>query len=187
MQMAQYVPAKAFKFWHQIPRFFVTQAIPVLASSGALLPQMSSRNGEATEENSEADFGISRAEQAEIFRLAVPFMHYENTVGSNSEALQCLRKSDSDWGVCSDYAQCAQTLAASEQSRDERVTLRAYFAATDALVGSRGQRYFEKCWQAPGVEAINFVSTTVDKTDHDTVIQSVEVWAAIFASAAGRQ
>ncbi|KAJ5818490.1 hypothetical protein N7474_004081 [Penicillium riverlandense] len=188
MQMAQYVPTKAFTLWHLIPRFFVTQASPVLASSGAMFRQKSSQSSAAVEvSRSSLDYGVSRAEQAELFRLALPFMHHENTVGANSEALQCLRKSDSDWGVCSDYAQCAQMLAASEQSTGGPVSLRAYFASTDALVGSRGQRYFEQCWQAPGVEAIDFISTTIDKTDHDTLIQSVEVWGAIFASIGGRQ
>lgn len=170
----------------------------MLASSGALFGQMSSRSSEATEENHlvrdanfrsvERDYGVSRVELAELFRLTVPFMYNENTVGANSEALQCLRKSNgSDWGVCSDYTQCAQMLAAREQSLGGRVSLRAYFASKDAMVGSRGQRYFEQCWQAPGVEAIDFISTTVDKTDHDTLMQSVEVWAAIFASVDGRQ
>ncbi|KAJ9209257.1 hypothetical protein DTO166G4_9130 [Paecilomyces variotii] len=197
VQIAQYVPAKAFTLWHHIPRFFATQAIPALALSGTLLRQISPRSGETAEDRSfldansrsvDRDYSVSCAEQAELFRLVVPFMYAENTVGANSEALLCLRKSDgSDWGVCSDYAQCAQVLAAREQSTGGRVRLRTYFASKDALVGSRGQRYFEECWQAPGVEAIDFVSTTVDKTDHDTLMQSVEVWEAIFASMGGYQ
>jgi hypothetical protein len=189
MQMAQYVPTKAFTLWHHIPRFFATQATPVVASSGALFRQMSPGRGEATEENDLfSDANVSHTEQAELFRLALRFMYDESTVGANSEALQCLRKSDgSDWGLCSDYAQCAQMLAARSQSVDGRVSLHAYFASTDALVGSRGQKYFEQCWQAPGVEAIDFISTTVDKTNHDTIIQSVEVWEAVFASVGERQ
>ena len=76
MQMAQYVPSKAFTLWHRILRFFVTQTAPVLASSGALFRQMSSRSGETTGENHlfldtnwrgvERDYGVSRAEQAEL-------------------------------------------------------------------------------------------------------------------------
>ena len=197
MQMAQYIPTKAFTLWHQIPRFFVTQGAPLLATSGGLVRKMTSRNSETTEENHlsldahersiDHEYGISRAEQAELFRLSLRFMYDENTVGANSEALQCLRKGDSDWGVCSDYAQCARMLADREQSMEGRVSIRAYFAATDALVGSRGQKYFETCWQAPGVEAIDFISTTVDGTDHDTLLQSEDVWSAILASISGRK
>ncbi|KAJ5677519.1 uncharacterized protein N7477_003152 [Penicillium maclennaniae] len=196
MQMAQYIPTKAFTFWHQIPRFFVTQGAPMLATSGGLIRKITSRNSaaeetrsslDATEQGIEHDSGISHAEQAELFRLSLRFMYDESTVGANSEALQCLRKGDSDWGACSDYAQCAQTLAAREQSMDDRMRVRVYFAATDALVGRRGQHYFESCWQAPGVEAIDFVSSTVDGTDHDTLLQSEDVWKAIMASVSGRE
>lgn len=198
MQIAQYVPTKAFNLWHHIPRFFVTQAIPMLASSQTFFRQISSQGGGAVEENRssldanrqsvERDDDVLRAEMAELFRLALPFMYDESTVGANNEALLCLRKSDgSDWGVCSDYAQCAQMLAAREQSTDGRVSLRTYFAYKDALVGSRGARYFQECWKAPGVEAIDFISTTVDETDHDTLIQSFGVWEAIFTSIGGRQ
>lgn len=195
MQMAQYVPHKAFKIWHHIPRFFVTKGAPIIATSSGLLLQMSSQGGEATEDHSSLDAngrsverdGVSRAERAEVSRHASRFLFNENTVGANSEALQCLRKDGSDWGVCSDYAQYAQMLAAREQSRDDRISIRAYFAATDALVGSRGQKYFEQCWQAPGVEAIDFVSTKVAGTNHDTLLESAEVWTAIFALVGERQ
>lgn len=197
MQMAQYIPTKAFALWHQIPRFFITQGAPLLATSGGLVRKITSRNSEATEENHlsldahdqsiEHDDGVSHPELVKLFRLSLRFMYDENTVGANSEALQCLRKGDSDWGVCSDYAQCAQMLADREQSREDRVRIHAYFAATDALVGNRGQKYFETCWQAPGVEAIDFISTTVDGTDHDTVMQSEDVWRSIMASISGRE
>ncbi|RHZ62993.1 hypothetical protein CDV55_102910 [Aspergillus turcosus] len=195
MQLAQYVPTKAFTIWHLIPRFFVTQATPALAASGALVSRVSSRNSssssEAAKDHSfldanwrrvERDYGVPHAEQAELARLAVRFMFKEDTVGANSEALQCLRKGDSSWGVCEDYARCVQTLAARERSTGGRVSVRAYFAATDALVGSRGQKYFEECWRAPGLDGIDYVSSTVDGTDHDTVVQSVEVWEEIFSS-----
>jgi hypothetical protein len=75
-----------------------------------------------------------------------------------------------------------QTLAAREQSTGGRASVRTYFAAKDGLVGSRGQKYFEECWRAPGLEPIDYVSTIVDGTDHDTLVQSAEVWEEIFSS-----
>ncbi|KAJ5157258.1 uncharacterized protein N7482_008358 [Penicillium canariense] len=189
MQIAQYVPTKAFAFWNKIPRFFVTQAAPVLSASGALVrhmsPSGSSDSHETAEDLSflndnwrrvERDYGVPLLEQKELAHLAIRFMHTENTVGANSEAMQVLRKDGgSSWGVCSDYAECAQALAVN------RFTLRAYFAATDALVGKQGQKYFEECWQAAGIEAIDFVSTTIEGSDHDTIAQSVEAWEDIFS------
>ncbi|KAL4999996.1 alpha/beta-hydrolase [Aspergillus recurvatus] len=196
MQMAQYLPSKAFALWHHIPRFFVTRASPVLASSGSAARQMSMTLGSGslnrTEEDRsfldanwhrvERDYGVPHGEQAELAGLAVRFMFAEDTAGANREALQCLRKGDGgDWGECSDYASFAQMISAVERNAGRCVTLRAFFAAKDAMVGSQGQRYLEECWRAPGLgESINFVSTTVGRTDHDTVAQSVEVWEAIF-------
>ncbi|KAF7131469.1 hypothetical protein CNMCM5793_004694 [Aspergillus hiratsukae] len=150
MQMAQYIPTKAFAIWHLIPRFFVTQATPALVLSGALVSRVSSwssgtSNSEAAKDRSfldanwrrvERDYGVPHAEQAELARLALCFM----------------------------------------------VSVRTYFSATDALVGSRGQRYFEECWLAPGLDGIDYVSCTVDGTAHDTVVQAVEVWEEIFSS-----
>jgi hypothetical protein len=194
MQMAQYIPTKAFAMWHLIPRFFVTQATPALASSGALVRRVSPRSSstsEAAKDRSfldanwrrvERDYGVPHAEQAELARHVLRFMYKEDTVGANSEALQCLRKGNSSWGVCEDYARCVQTLVARERSVGGRVSVRTYFAAKDALVGSRGQKYFEECWRAPGLEGIDYVSTTVDGMDHDTVAQAVEVWEEIFSS-----
>lgn len=194
MQMAQYLPTKAFGVWNLIPRFFVNQASPVIASSGALLRRMSWRGDGATHETTEdlsffndnwrrieRDYGVPRSEQAELSRLAMRFMHVENTVGANSEALQCLRKGDSNWGVCSDYATCAQTLAGDQAIPDGGFSIHAYFASTDFLVGKRGKKYFESCWQAPGLEAIDFVSREIEGSDHDTIVFSAEVWEEIFS------
>lgn len=190
MRIAQHVPTMAFAFWNKIPRFFVTQASPVLSASGAIVRHMSpSGSGDSHEMGEdlsflndnwrrvERDYGIPLLEQKELAQLAIRFMHTENTVGANSEAMQVLRKDGGgSWGICSDYAECAQTLATN------RFSLHAYFAATDALVGKHGQKYFEECWRAPGVEAIDFVSTTIEGSDHDTVAQSVEAWEDIFSS-----
>ncbi|KAL4757864.1 alpha/beta fold hydrolase [Aspergillus foveolatus] len=196
MQMAQNLPSKAFTLWHHIPRFFITQASPVLASSGAAVRQISMISGigslnqtkedrsflDANSRRFEQDYGVPHGEQVELARLSARFMFAEDTVGANSEALQCLRKgAGADWGACTDYASFALMITSVERNAGRRVRLQAYFAAKDAMVGSRGQKYLEECWSAPGVEeGVDFVSTTVNGTDHDTVAQSVDVWEAIF-------
>lgn len=193
MRMAQHIPTMAFALWNKIPRFVATQASPVLSASGALFRHISpSGSGDSNDPPEDLSFlhenwrrvervyGTPFLEQKELAQLAIRFMHAENTVGANSEAMQALRKDGgSSWGVCSDYAECAKALAT------EGYTLRAYFAATDALVGERGQKYFEQCWTAPGTEAVHFVSRTIEGSDHDTIVQAVEVWEDIFASVAG--
>lgn len=197
LQIAKYLPNKAFNYWHLIPRFFVTQASPVLASSGAVMRRMSMSSGIGTSQAEEdrtfldenfrrieRDYGVPKKESEELSRLAVQFMFTESTVGANSEALQCLRKGDGgEWGICGDYTTYRNTLAALERQRDDndRATVRTYFSETDALVGSRGQKYFQECWNAPGVEGVDFESKVIKGTDHDTVAQSVGVWEEIFS------
>ncbi len=132
----------------------------------------------------ERDYGVPKKESEELSRLAINFMFTENTVGANSEALQCLRKGDGgEWGVCGDYAACRNTLAELERQRDrsERATIRAYFSETDALVGSRGQKYFEESWKTPSLEEVDFECKMIKGTDHDTVAQSVGVWEEVFS------
>ncbi|KAL4783348.1 Alpha/Beta hydrolase protein [Aspergillus varians] len=197
MQAAQYIPAPAFSFWNAIPKFVITQATPALGASAAAMRRMTMASGIGTNRSDEGgtfldenwrrmerDYGVPREEAAAMWGVASRFMFAENTVGANGEALQCLRKGDGgDWGVCSDYASGMRALAGLEMGRaeGERVTVRTYFSETDAMVGSRGQQYFEQCWRAPEVEGVDFVCRTIEGTDHDAVAQSVEVWEEIFS------
>jgi hypothetical protein len=205
MQLAQYIPQPAFKLWHHIPRFFVMQAMPVLAYSGAAMRKISapstgliSSSSQSQEEADrtfleanyarvEREYGIPAKDQEELSRLAVNYMFSENTVGANSEALQCLRKGEGrEWGVVDDYDSSIQAFVQGERERApdqvEQVQsrIRVYRAATDAMVGRKGQEYFEGCWRGAG-EGVDFDSRRVEGTDHDTVSQAAEVWEEIFA------
>jgi hypothetical protein len=206
MQLAQYIPQPAFKLWHHIPRFFVTQATPVLASSGAALRKISAPSSglisssrsqeeadrtflEANYRRVEREYGVPVKDQEELVQLAVNYMFAENTVGANSEALQCLRKGEGrEWGAVDDYAGCIKGLVEREGDRgreegrqDERgLRVRVYHAATDAMVGRKGQEYFEGCWRGAG-EGVEFDARRVEGTDHDTVSQAAEIWEEIFA------
>ncbi|KAL4910623.1 hypothetical protein BDW74DRAFT_141503 [Aspergillus multicolor] len=198
MQMAQYLPTKAFNLWHHIPRFFVTQASPMLASSGTMMRGISSVSLPGTNNNTQAeedktfleanwrrierDYGVPKEESAELSRLAVDAMFKEETVGANDEAIICLRKGEagSNWGACSDYRKCVKDLGETEQAAGRKLVVRAYFAEKDAMVGSKGQSYFEGCWRAEELQGIDFQCRVVSGTDHDTVSQSVEVWEEIL-------
>lgn len=168
----------------------------MFASSGAVMRQMSKSSGIGTSQADEdrtfldanfrrieRDYGVPKKESEELSRLAIQYMFTESTVGANSEALQCLRKGEGgEWGVCGDYAACIKALAAVERQRDgERATIRTYFSETDALVSSRGQKYFEECWKESAVDGVDFECKMMEGTDHDTVAQSVGVWEEIFS------
>lgn len=113
------------------------------------------------------------------------FMFQERTVGSNSEALHCLRKEPNTWGKCEDYEVFVRELVELERGRASvPLRVRAFFAESDSMIGKKGQAYFEKCWHQIndgdfriGVE---FESRIVAGTDHDSLVQSAEVWESIF-------
>ncbi|KAL2813992.1 Alpha/Beta hydrolase protein [Aspergillus granulosus] len=198
MHLAQYIPSLAFKLWHHIPRFFITQATPVLASSETAMRKISAPSGtlfnqnqaeedrtflEANYRRVERDYGVSAVDQAELARLAVNYMFSEETVGANSEALQCLRKGEgAEWGAVGDYESCVKCFVGRERERgqeDERVRVRVYHAAKDAMVGRKGQEYFDGCWRDAG-DGVDFGSRWVEGTDHDTISQAAEVWEEVF-------
>jgi hypothetical protein len=199
MQMLQYIPTKAFGIWHRIPRFFLSQAAPAFASSGALVKKVTdsfSSNDTSSQDNSRQEkqrrhieevYGVSRDIQAELDNLMFKFMFEESTVGANSEALQCLRKEpDNTWGKCEDYEVFVRDFAALERQRGREGTplkIQAYFAESDIMIGKKGQTYFEERWCGTNEEhkdAVEFASTTIPGTDHDTLALSVEVWEPIF-------
>lgn len=203
MQMAQYVPAKAFSLWDRIPRFMLLQAGPAFASSGAVVKKVTnaiSSTGTSTDNNSEQEkrrrlleesYGVSRDVQVEIESAMIRLMFQESTVGSNSEALQCLRKASSNtWGTCDNYGAFVREFAQLERGREgPALKIQAYFAESDVMIGQKGQEYFEACWRGAGdgefQDAIEFASMTVPGTDHDTLPLSVETWERIFGGVSG--
>ncbi|KKY32433.1 hypothetical protein UCDDA912_g07595 [Diaporthe ampelina] len=203
MQIAQKLPTSVFGIWHHMPK---------IASAGGaafnkitkLLPSSSGVNAaetaplERNRQKIESDYGLTVELQKELQTLALKSMLSENVVGADSEALCCLRKGPAGlWGDCDDYALFVRKLAELERSRraDEgggnTKTLRisAYFAESDALIGQKGQSYMEDCWKGSGgdgfQDVLNFTTTTVKETDHDSVVQSVDVLKQIFLDAGG--
>lgn len=118
------------------------------------------------------------------------------TVGADSEVMQCLKKgATGTWGKCDDYPTFIQDLAELERSRGlgegrVRVKVRVYFAETDAMIGQRGQSYLEECWAGKEGEfkdCIDFAAESIKGTDHDTVAGKLKVLEAIFHEAGGKK
>ncbi|KAE8415052.1 hypothetical protein BDV36DRAFT_263764 [Aspergillus pseudocaelatus] len=211
MQMAQYVPVKAFSVWNLIPKFFLLKAGPAFTSSGVAITKTSNvissgsgfssagENDTELERNRrqiENEYGLSRDVQAELDSLMFQFMFEESTVGANSEALQCLRKgpdSGKTWGKCEDYGAYVKELVDLERRRlrrtgEEKLKVRAYFAGNDSMIGKAGQEYVEKCWAGNTGEfkdALDFESMTFAELEHDSLVQSAEVLKSIFLHAGG--
>jgi hypothetical protein len=203
MQMVQYLPTSVFGVWHHIPKFLsasgtafnrISKLLP--SSSGVSVAETLSL--ERNRQRIESDYGLPLELQKELETLIFRSIFSENTVGANSEALQCSRKGPAGlWGDCEDYALFVRKLVELERSRrvDEcggsrkELRISAFFAESDALIGKRGQSYMEDCWKGSEgddfEDVLKFTTTTISETDHDSVVQSAEVLKQIFISAGG--
>lgn len=198
MKMAQCIPTPAFKLWHHIPRLFLAQDGSVVAKSGAMISNISAvvstKSSEVQARNRlhiAKKYGLDVEQQKEIDSLMMRYMFQENTVGSDSEALQCLRKKSCTWGQCEDYETFVRELTELERSRNGApLKIQAIFAESDSMIGTKGQAYFEKCWHqgsSQGSSVIEFNSRTMAGTDHDSVVQSAEAWESIFQDIQGAE
>lgn len=203
MKMAQNLPVSVFGIWHHIPK--------VVSASGTAFNQISSwlpsSSGlgaaespplERNRQRIESEYGLPVQLQKELQTVSFKSMLSENMVGADSEALCCLRKGPAGlWGDCDDYALFVRRLSELERSwkadqvvgRSEKLRISIYFAETDDMIGKKGQTYMENCWKgSEGDEfedVMDFTTTTVSETDHDSVVQSVEVLEQIFLNAGG--
>ncbi|KAH8775280.1 hypothetical protein F5883DRAFT_545616 [Diaporthe sp. PMI_573] len=203
MKMAQSLPVGVFGLWHHIPK--------VVMASGAAFNQISnwlpSSSGLGAAESPplqrnrqriESEYGLPVELQNELQAVHFKSMFSENTVGADSEALCCLRKGPAGlWGDCDDYALFVRKLSELERSRQadqgnsecQKLRISVYFAETDDMIGKKGQTYMEDCWKGSGgdgfEDVMDFTTTTVSETDHDSVVQSVEVLEQIFLGAGG--
>ncbi|PTB64945.1 hypothetical protein BBK36DRAFT_1170610 [Trichoderma citrinoviride] len=212
MQILQYIPTPAFNVWHRIPRFFAVDAAPVITTSGTLLNKATSlfstsmgiNNAQeltALERNRQKladEYDFPRDLQMELSTILTKKIFDENTVGANSEALQCLRKGKGwSWEACDDYGAFVKSLVSTERQRRQmnpnwqdsmRLKVRAYFAESDIMIGASGQKYIEEIcgWKGNSFEdVLDFDSFTVPGTDHDSVMQPVEILEQVFVDAGG--
>ncbi|KAL6892037.1 Alpha/Beta hydrolase protein [Trichoderma evansii] len=202
MQMMQYIPAQAFAVWHHIAPLLATSGVVVNKASSLLTSSTGSSGQDTPQERNRqklaVEYDVPRDFQIELESLLGKKITEENTVGANSEALLCARKGKGwSWGECDDYATFVETLARAERQKHQlssnteshsKLKIRAYFAENDVMVGVGGQKYMEECWER-GENGLNdvldFDSATITGTDHDSVVQSIEVLEKVFTDAGG--
>lgn len=204
MQLMQCIPAQAFSMWHHVAPLLATSGVVINKASSVITSSTGSSSVKDTpqERNRQklaVEYDVCRDFQVELESLLGKIITKENTVGANSEALLCARKGKGwSWGECDDYATFVGTLAMSERQKHQldsnteeshaMLKIRAYFAENDVMIGVGGQKYMEDCWGRGGGslnDVLDFDSVTVAGTDHDSLVQSIEVLEKIFADAGG--
>lgn len=201
MQMVQRLPAGMFQLWHRMPKI-VSDCETAFSKVAKLLPSSSGISSakspliERDRQKREAEYGMPMGLLKELPNVAFSCTLSENLVGADSEALYCVRKGPVGlWGECDDYALFVRKLSELERSRrtdegygdSQKLRISAYFAETDDMIGKKkGQTYMEDCWKGSGgnqfQDVLDFTTTTISETDHDTVLVCVEVLEQIFRS-----
>lgn len=145
------------------------------------------------------EFGETIEFQEAVQSVAMKRMFAEDTTGSNSEALACLRKAPSgSWGKCENYAQYVKDLADLERSRaneglapENKLRVRAYFATSDITIGKGGQKYVECCWKGSSAalfeDVLDFEAQNVPGPDHDGLVTSVDILKTVVADIRGSE
>jgi hypothetical protein len=99
--------------------------------------------------------------------------------GVSADATLCMQRDGQGWGVYSSLPSAIASLRNicahqdSGPSSTATLTLRAYFAESDALIGRGGQKYFEECWRegdAEGEGKVRFGAKIVEGSDHDSIV-----------------
>ncbi|RMZ76939.1 hypothetical protein DV737_g4594, partial [Chaetothyriales sp. CBS 132003] len=110
----------------------------------------------------------------------------EHTSGANDEALVCLRKPGAGpWGVCDSYKGFAEKLDerlrgelwTDNDSKGIKVTIRAFWAEKDALVGKGGEKYLNACFRPFTEETKDDAAACLvyrqelwSHTEHDSIV-----------------
>lgn len=99
--------------------------------------------------------------------------------GVSADATLCMQRTAEDWDAYSSLPSCIALLRTTcppqspDASSTGTLTLKVYFAESDALIGKGGQRYFEQCWKEGNVDGegkVAFEARVVEGADHDSIV-----------------
>ncbi|KAI4735399.1 hypothetical protein E4T50_14090 [Aureobasidium sp. EXF-12298] len=191
-QVIDKLPASWVGNFHHIHSFIGSYIAPSLAFSSAKMGVMPTLE----EEECQRIYGVDTRVWDEVGKLqqkwqgkedmryvflpcSLGIMILTNNSGISADSLLCMQKDGKDWGI---YASLPSAIASlhnaygaksHDASSTSSLTFRAYFAASDALIGQGGQKYFEQCWKDGNAEAegkVRFEAKVVEGTDHDSIV-----------------
>ncbi|KAI5208028.1 hypothetical protein E4T38_03148 [Aureobasidium subglaciale] len=90
--------------------------------------------------------------------------------GISADCLFCLQEDGKDWGDYANLSELISTLQQTYPKGTRQLTMQAYFAETDVIVGKGGQKYFERCWREGNAgQEVKFQARVVEGSDHDNI------------------
>ena len=101
------------------------------------------------------------------------YMFAEDTSGGSQDTLLCLKKGGEKlWGGFEEYHDAVPVLAAAEDrlQLERKLKVDVFHASDDSMVGVKGQRYFDRCWDVErSGGSIEYRSRVVEDSDHDSI------------------
>lgn len=186
------LPDVALSSWDSIIGTAVTWGPPtlqfssgVLGKAGSLFQSAScvecedegSKKAEEERKCKEA-FGFGTDVKKELEAVALKFTFAESMKGGNDEARFCLRSvAGLDWDRCEDYPvfvrELKQTWGKTSREGGAKLKLSVFYCqGEDIMIGKKGRKYFEECWEKENVgEGIEVVMSEEKGTDHDSITE----------------
>ncbi|PYH90689.1 hypothetical protein BO71DRAFT_333882, partial [Aspergillus ellipticus CBS 707.79] len=184
LQVAQMLPTGAFDYWNKLMQFVATKAAPSFgASTGVVTKMVNSLPRTSKDSSTDEDglyltaYGFEMGAVKALDRLAMEYVFLESTTGVNEEAVLCLKKGMPGlWGACEDLPVYIRALVEAEERHkqthpdEQALNIQVFFAETDTMIGLKGQKYFEDCFeQAHLKDVVSFESSMEKGTDHDSI------------------
>ena len=123
-------------------------------------------------------------------KAAMKYLFAENTDGGAAEAMLCLKRSDSSWGLIEDYEDAMDKIIANEQERNLRdvdgtagngdlavqrakLLVHVFFPETDMFIGQKGKDWLDDLWvrKRDSSEAFDYQSEVIEGADHDSIAE----------------
>lgn len=196
LQAAQLIPNAAIGYFDGLTKALDSYVGPVIGSSVKFMDNWFSCAAKPDPERTaeavrwETEYGISKAFSNKIFEACFRAGMAENSEGLNDEVRLCLKKGCT-WDACDDYDDFVKTLAAREEATavEARLQVKIFLAQQDALMGGRGKRYVEECWQrnccTETGQAIDVHVKTVAGTNHDSLLDRPAVLEEVMRDVLG--
>jgi len=187
--LAAKLPTNLLDCWAGLNTFINSKIIPsaswsggIISSTTALFSPSAGTDVPGAETSTSTtpfeQYGFDEDTAKLIEKLSSKYQFAESNAGANEEAKLCLRRcDDADWGEVADYSSCIRKIAANEAELGSRnpstakMSVNAFFAGSDVMIGKRGQEYFEQCWESDEVKGkVDFAVSTFPETDHDSLL-----------------
>lgn len=208
LSISSYLPSPVINTFDAVVRFVNNTVAPTAQFSGMVSGVVSaqfsaSRTGVVTAQRHQRDdlcqqyCGVSADESAARSKALMKQVFRENTYGANDEVLLLLRKEVAgSWGPLDSYEaypgileakigehSCQQTEGIADEGLPilDTLVLRTFWAETDLLVGKKGEKFFDKCFErfvqqgqmgysnGERGSCLSYESEVVPDTDHNTL------------------